>query len=380
MNRLPICLLIYGLGIAILAFGASGCGPTQQEIMAMEKARLEAEEARARAAEEVRKQEETKRKAEEARLERIRAAEEAGNEAARQGQLEKALGHYQEVLKNVPRYSDQDQRVRHYLLLVVRAMPAPPALPESVLRSMVRAETKIKLGGAGSYEAASSEMEQAVLEAPWLVDGYYNLGIVQEKAGKFSPAMQNLRLYLVAAPQSRNSMEVQAKIYALEVLKEEHEKMQSLKGAWHTSGGHIWEVTVEGNKIKIPAKMSLSFTGLGGTASSNSDVLYNFELEKKGQELKGFVTISSYRVKNLCSIPGETNPASGTVSEDGRSMKLHWKWSKYTVSWANNQCTGVALLAKEDEELLLNRESGQATPKGNEQKQAPVSAKKKAKK
>ena len=175
-------------------------------------------------------------------------------------------------------------------------------------------------------------------------------------------------------------MEVQAKLYALEVLKEEHEKMQSLKGAWHTSGGHIWEVTVEGNKIKIPVKMSLSWTGLGGTSSANSDVFYNFELEKKGQELKGFVTISSYRVKNLCSIPGETNPASGTVSEDGRSMKLHWKWSKYTVSWANNQCTGVALLAKEDEELLLNRESGQATPKGNEQKQAPVSAKKKARK
>lgn len=365
MKRLRIHLFIFAIGLVILAIGAGGCGPTQQEIMAMEKAKQEAEEARLRAADEARKQEEERRKAEEARLERLRAAEEAGNEAARQGQLEKALGLYREVLKKVPRYSDQDQRVRQNVILVVRAMATPPALPESVLRSMVRGETKIKLGGAGSYEAASAEMEQAVLDAPWLADGYYNLGIVQEKAGKFRSAMQNLRLYLAAAPQAGNAGEVQAKIYEIEVLKEEEEKMQSLQGAWRTSGGGIWKVSVEGNKLKIPVTMVLSWDGLGKESSSKSDVYYNFELEKKGQELKGFATISSYKVKNLCVVPGETNPVSGTISGDGRSMKLSWKWSKYTISWANNQCTGVALLGKQDDEVQLTKSTSQENTMSN---------------
>ena len=82
------------------------------------------------------------------------------------------------------------------------------------------------MGGAGSYEAAAEEIEQAVLAAPWLADGYYDLGVIQEKAGKFSQATQNFKLYLLAAPQSRNATPVQVKIYELERMKKEKEKDQ----------------------------------------------------------------------------------------------------------------------------------------------------------
>jgi predicted TPR repeat methyltransferase len=91
---------------------------------------------------------------------------------------------------------------------------------------MARGETRVKRGGPGSYEAASEEMEQAVLAAPWLADGYYKLGVIQEKAGKFSEATQNFRLYLLADPQSRNATPVQVKIYELERMKKEKEKDQ----------------------------------------------------------------------------------------------------------------------------------------------------------
>jgi predicted TPR repeat methyltransferase len=91
---------------------------------------------------------------------------------------------------------------------------------------MARGETRVKRGGPGSYEAASEEMEQAVLAAPWLADGYYNLGVIQEKAGKFSEATHNFRLYLLAAPRSRNATPVQVKIYELERMKKEKEKDQ----------------------------------------------------------------------------------------------------------------------------------------------------------
>ena len=69
-------------------------------------------------------------------------------------------------------------------------------------------------------------MEQAVLAAPWLADGYYKLGVFQEKAGKFSESTRNFKLYLLAAPQSKNATAVQVKIYELERMKKEKEKDQ----------------------------------------------------------------------------------------------------------------------------------------------------------
>lgn len=215
-RRLSVCLLV---GVVL----APGCGPSRQEIMAMEQARIAAEAERARVAE-------VKRQEEEARVARIRAEETAGNEAAGSGRFEKALGHYRTVLNQVPRYDELDQRVRQAVIKMVLGMPAPPPIPDSVSRSMVRGEAKLKMGGTGSYEAAAREMEQAVLEAPWLANGYYNLGIVQENAEMFGQAIQNQKLYLIASPRSRNANAVQAKIYELEVLQEDQAKVLALAG------------------------------------------------------------------------------------------------------------------------------------------------------
>jgi hypothetical protein len=354
MKSLHIRLSIFALAIIMVVFATMGCGPTREEVMAREKARLEAE-ARAKAAVEARRQ------AEEARLERIRAAEAAGDEAAGQGQFEKALDYYQEVLRNVPRYSEQDLRVRQAAIRVARAMPTPPPLPESVLRSMVRGETRVKMGGAGSYEAASEEMEQAVLAAPWFADGYYNLGVIQEKAGKFTDATQNFKLFLFAAPQSRNATAVQVKIYELELMKEEKEKEHSLQGSWLSVSGNVeYRVIIEGGKIQ---------------AKGNG---YSIQAEKKGQALEGFISISSQR-KGACDIPGETNPVSGTISGDGRSIVFRFMRSEYKTSqqyvqdafWGNlggkHVCTGVTVLGKQDTELKLVRKDGQAARESDQE-------------
>jgi tetratricopeptide (TPR) repeat protein len=349
--------------ILLVSFIGTGCGPSQEEIMAREQARLQAE-AQAREAEEARRQaEETRKRAEQARLAKIRAAEVAGNEAARQGQSEKALAHYQQVLRNIERYSDQDQRVRQAIIKVVLSMPAPPPLPEGVMRSMVRAETKVKMGGAGSYEAASKEMEQAVLEAPWFADAYFNLGIVQEKAGKFGEAAQNLQLCLLAAPQSRNAAAIKAKIYELELMKEEEEKIQALQGSWNKGG---YTVTIEGGKIRVEGN-------------------YSIQVDRKGRALEGFITISGHQEYWLnpyrndydyrgqpCQIPGETVPVTGVISEDGRTMEFRWMQSKYQTSFGGPVgffadatkifCSGVALVGKEEKTLKLEKSNQETKP------------------
>jgi hypothetical protein len=219
------------------------------------------------------------------------------------------------------------------------------------------------MGGAGSYEAASQEMEQAVLAAPWLADGYYNLGVIQEKAGKFSEATENFRLCLLAAPQSRNATPVQVKIYELERMKEEKGKEQSLQGSWLSVPGNVeYEIIKEGSKIQ---------------AQGNG---YSIQVEKKGHALEGFISISSQK-KGACDIPGEKNPVSGTISGDGRSIVFRFLRSEYKTSQAwvqdafggnsggRDVCTGVTFLGKRDTELKLVRNDGQDTGESNQETQ-----------
>jgi hypothetical protein len=263
--------------------------------------------------------------------------------------LQRLLG----ALRNVNRYSDDDQHMREAIIKVVRAMPAPPPLPEMTFRSMVRGEAMLKMGG--SYEAAAKEMEQAVLAAPWVADGYFNLGIVQEKADMFGQAIQNLRLCLLAAPESPNTAAVKAKIYELEIMQEEKAKTQGLQGTWKANSSAV-AVTVEGAKLHVGS----------------------LEIVKKGRVLEGFMTISGhqeywynrythskdYRGKP-CEIPGETVPVTGIISEDGRSMEFKWMESEYDTSFYDAggffsdatkvHCTGVSLKGKTERHWRVER-------------------------
>ena len=184
----------------------------------------------------------------------------------------------------------------------------------------------MKLGGAGSYAGAANEMEQAVLTAPWLANAYFNLGIVQEKGDMFGQAIQNLRLYLLAAPQSPNAKAVQAKIYGLEVMREEQEKVQSL--------------TIEGRKIRISGSSSSKLSN-GGTLK----IWRAFDFEKKGGSLEGSASIS-IESSNGCNFPNETVPVSGVIGGDGRPTRFEWKETTYQWAYQGNVCTGVSSLGK----------------------------------
>jgi tetratricopeptide (TPR) repeat protein len=314
-----------------------GCGPSKEQLAAMEKQRLQ-REARARA------EAEALRQQEEARINQIRSHETAGDGAVQRGAFDKAIGHYQEVLNKIDRYDDQDLNVRKKIIIASQSMKTPPGLPEDYVRYMTRGQAKIKMGGAGSFEAASKEMEQAVMAAPWWGDGYYNLGIVQEKAGKYGEAMQNFQLYLIASPSSADAKIIRAKLYEIEVMKEEEDKAKGLQGTW--SDG--FTVSIEGRKILI-----------------NNDQ-YSIQVEKKGLALEGFVSIKARR-NGACDVPGETNPVSGSIGEDGHSITLRFMESQYRTAqrwvqdpfWGNlggkHVCTGVTLLEKTEKTIKLDR-------------------------
>jgi hypothetical protein len=128
--------------------------------------------------------------------------------------LQETLRQYIEDLKSNP----ADNALREKIIKLVLSMKPSPIVPENAERNMARgtafAQKATEITG---YKKAIAEFEAAANSAPWLALAYYNLGVVQEKAALYSDAIQNLKLYLLAAPDAKNARDVRNKIYALEV-------------------------------------------------------------------------------------------------------------------------------------------------------------------
>ncbi len=73
------------------------------------------------------------------------------------------------------------------------------------------------------YEAAIKEFGQAASLAPNWPDAYYNLGMVQEKAGKYRDAISSLKQYLRFAPDASNANTVRSLINRLEYKNEQED-------------------------------------------------------------------------------------------------------------------------------------------------------------
>jgi tetratricopeptide (TPR) repeat protein len=71
------------------------------------------------------------------------------------------------------------------------------------------------------YEAAIREFQEAARLAPTWPASYYNLGLVQEKAGKFREAVVSLKEYLRLAPNAPDAAKVKEQIYKLEYKAEQ---------------------------------------------------------------------------------------------------------------------------------------------------------------
>jgi tetratricopeptide (TPR) repeat protein len=107
-------------------------------------------------------------------------------------------------------------------------MTPKPAIPEEAERYMARGAAAVK--GAKTekdFQDAALEFEKASLAAPWLAAAYYNLGITQDKAGKYKEAIQSLKLYLLAAPEASDAKAVKTLVYEIEYRQEKAAKESS---------------------------------------------------------------------------------------------------------------------------------------------------------
>jgi len=108
------------------------------------------------------------------------------------------------------------------ILLTCVSSAFSETVSEEARRYMIRGETAVEMAKtAEDYEQAIKEFQEAVRIAPDWAAPYYNLGLVQEKAGKLKEAVISLDRYLQLSPNAPDNTEVREFIYKLEYKAEQ---------------------------------------------------------------------------------------------------------------------------------------------------------------
>jgi ankyrin repeat protein len=117
-----------------------------------------------------------------------------------------------------------DTALRGKIIALAQSMNPAPAIPEDAERQMVRGQAAFKAAtNESGFKEAIAEFKQASLLAPWLGNIYYNLGLVQDKAGEYSEAIANLNLYLLASPGASDAKSVKNLIYEVEYRRDKEQ-------------------------------------------------------------------------------------------------------------------------------------------------------------
>ena len=124
--------------------------------------------------------------------------------------------------------SPDDQALREKIIKFAQVMKPSPKVPNEVDELIGKATYIFKNAKSeAEFNDAVDAYQKALLIAPWVPEYYYNLGTVQEKAGKFKEAVESLELYLLAAPEAKDAKEVREHIGGLKYAAEKAMKPSS---------------------------------------------------------------------------------------------------------------------------------------------------------
>lgn len=158
--------------------------------------------------------------------------ESLGQQAEQAGKLREAVTHYVSALQSASEGGSKDQQLREKIITLAQKLTPPPAVPEEAQKYMGRGQGALEIARTpDDFLASISEFKKAARLAPWLASAYFNLAVVQEKAGQFNEAMRNFKFYLLAAPTAADAQEVKTRIYGLELKAERQQKEEREKAA-----------------------------------------------------------------------------------------------------------------------------------------------------
>jgi tetratricopeptide (TPR) repeat protein len=153
---------------------------------------------------------------------KLATVEQSGEVAEQAGNLRGAFDTYVAAIASLPlgASGEAEESLRERIVKLAARLNPRPSLPEDANRHFAYGLAAIdegkKSGDSSNLDEAIDELHQAVRIAPWWPDAYFNLGIVLEMRERYGDATRNLKLYLLAAPNSPDAAAVQQQIYQLE--------------------------------------------------------------------------------------------------------------------------------------------------------------------
>jgi tetratricopeptide (TPR) repeat protein len=122
----------------------------------------------------------------------------------------------------------EDNALREKIIKLVQTMTPKPGIPEEARRNYVMAKTLFKdAKNVQDYDDALVKFKTALLLAPWWADAYLDTGLAFETAQKYNDAINALRLFIAASPDSEKARKAQDEIYIIEAKNEKAAKESS---------------------------------------------------------------------------------------------------------------------------------------------------------
>jgi len=116
---------------------------------------------------------------------------------------------------------EADRRIRERIIHLASQLDPPPAIPEEARRHAADAAAAFKesgpLNGPGGLGHSIAEWRESLRLAPWWAEAYSNYAAALEQRGDFGEAAQNLKFYLLAAPNAQDAVAVKQKTLELEL-------------------------------------------------------------------------------------------------------------------------------------------------------------------
>lgn len=139
----------------------------------------------------------------------------------------------QQMVEQLQKSTD-DNVLREKIINLALTLKPKPATPDAATMAEGAAEYAFKNAKNNSdYSDAAKQYEKALLLAPWLADDYFNCGVAHEKAGENKEAIRSFNLYLLAAPNAKDTQDIKKRIGGLQYAaqKAEGESNSSAKQA-----------------------------------------------------------------------------------------------------------------------------------------------------
>lgn len=138
---------------------------------------------------------------------RVEALQEA-EAAKRAGDKRAELRH----LADAFRHSPNDVALLKRIAALTASLKPPPAVSDEARRLAESANQDAGSSNPPTLAGAAAAYQQAIGQAPWWGDLYVNLGLIEEKLGRFTDAKRHFEMFLIVTPNAPEAAVVRRKI------------------------------------------------------------------------------------------------------------------------------------------------------------------------